>query len=79
MVLLLGWKKMSEEEELIPIVCYHDGIKKLFFHWTKTDELFILKDIWQHNRLTMFGTFRYLHITRDDLKLVGQKNMLEGE
>ncbi len=67
---------MEEEEELIPIISYHRGHKELLFHWPKTDELFVFKDYGYHNRLKMFGTSSFLHITREDLRLVGLKSIL---
>ena len=42
------------EEELIPLITYYDGIKRLFFHRVKTDELYILKNIG-------YGAIKNLH------------------
>ena len=60
-------------EELIPLFSFHNGHKQLFFHYPKTDEVFILRDIAFHNRLTMFGLFKSIYIDDDDLLLQGKK------
>ncbi len=64
------------EEELMPLITYHDGIKRLFFHRPKTDELYILKNIGYHNRLKMFGSFRNIHVEEKDLLPQGKKSDL---
>ena len=62
------------EEELIPLITYYDGIKRLFFHRVKTDELYILKNIGYHNRLTMFGSSRNIYVEEKDLIPQGKKS-----
>ena len=39
------------------------------FHDTETDKIYVLKDKYAQIRLQMFGSFRYLHITEDDLEV----------
>ena len=54
-------------EELLPLVLSKDGSEKLMFYREKTDQLFNLKDAILHNRLQMFGTFRKIELTEDDI------------
>lgn len=73
-------QKMAEEkeEELMPFRAFVvGGIRQLYFHWTKTDELFILEDKWLHGRLNMFGTFRTIRVERKDLLLAGTMEELK--
>ena len=65
-------------EELIPIITYYDGNKRLFFHREITDELYILKNIGYHNRLKMFGSSRNIHIEEKDLIPQGKKSDILG-
>jgi len=60
-------------EELIPLITYHGGIKRLFFHYPKTDELYVLKNASYHRRLTMFGSFRYIYVDEANLVSQGKK------
>jgi len=62
------------EEELIPLITYCNGFKRLFFHRPKTDELYILKNIGYHNRLKMFGSFRNIYVEEKDLIPQGKKS-----
>ena len=39
------------------------------FHDTDTDKIYVLKDKYAQIRLQMFGSFRYLHVTEDDLEV----------
>ncbi len=69
--------KMSEEE-LLPFRAFIvGGMRQLYFHWPKTDELFTLKDTWLHGRLNMFGTFRTIRVERDGLQLAGTMEELK--
>jgi len=63
-------------EELVPLITYYEGIKRLFFHYPKTDALYILKNISYHNRLTMFGSFRNIYVDEDSLIYQGKKAQL---
>jgi len=63
-------------EELVPLITYLDGIKRLFFHRPQTDELYILKDVGYHNRLAMFGSFRFIYVEEKDLILQGKKSVI---
>ena len=60
-------------EELIPIFTYMNGYKQLFFHYPKTDDLFILRDMAFHKHLTMFGLSKSIYIDEDDLLHQGKK------
>lgn len=66
------------EEELKPMRAFVvGGMRQLYFHWPKTDELFTLKDKWHHGRLNMFGTFRTIRVDRDGLQLAGTMEELK--
>ena len=58
---------MDSTQELLPLVLSKDGSEKLMFYREKTDQLFLLKDAVLHNRLQMFGTFREIHLSEDDI------------
>jgi len=58
--------------ELKPlIVTTKDFSTKLYFYYPETDELFILKNYNKHLNLRLFGTFRNIHLCRDDLVFQG--------
>ena len=77
MIVRMVNNKMSEEE-LKPFRAFVvGGMRQLYFHWPKTDELFTLEDKWLHGRLNMFGTFRTIRVERDDLRLAGTMEELK--
>ena len=48
-----------------------DFSTKLYFYYPDTDELFFLKNYNKHLNLRLFGTFRNIHLCRDDLVFKG--------
>ena len=49
---------MEDPTELVAILQYDaSGLKRLYFHDPQTDNIYILKNIYYHNRLKMFGSF----------------------
>ena len=43
----------------------------LYFYCPESDELFFLKNYNKHMKLRLFGTFRNIHLRRDDLVFKG--------
>ena len=63
-------------DELIPLFSFHNGYKQLFFYYPKTDDLFILKEMAFHKRLTMFGLSKSIYVDEDDLIFQGKKKTI---
>ena len=66
-------------EELAPILCFIKGVKYLYFHRKKTDDLYKLKDKAKHNHLRMFGLMREIYVDPNDLVLVGKRSQLDDK
>ena len=58
--------------ELKPLIMTaKDFSTKLYFYYPETDKLFMLKNNNKHLNLRLFGTFRNIHLRRDDLVFLG--------
>ena len=60
--------------ELHPLVLHRSNIQELVFHNRKTDDLYAFKNPRTQTSLHLHGTFRQIHCTIDDLKIVGKLN-----
>tara|TARA_B100000029_G_scaffold412823_1_gene415596 strand:- start:456 stop:695 length:240 start_codon:yes stop_codon:yes gene_type:complete len=56
------------EQELYPLLLEHKGRKLILFHNPEDDMLYKFKDFMKQSNLQMFGSFRTLHVTENDLQ-----------